>query len=347
MIKTLKRFFLICLACVMMLKSQAKIKSISLSITYSEEQLTLIKNAFDHPNLLIGDQLKYLNPKNFITTNLNTLSLNIYLSSLNTYSFKLQNQGFTIQNSPNKYNQLFIANYYAIEAINFSFQGSFLSAIASFEKALRASLKIKDFKKITAISTNLSRLYLLKNNILSAEEHNNIALIHYKRLKNNDGHLNCIIIKAQIALLKGEFRLAENIILKNALVLSAQLGNKKSEQQCYFELGKIYLKSKRLTEAKWFFIQSLTLADKLNLRLAKIKSLLLLAKIQNLNKDYSLALEDLLVVRKMSDNYTIVYQSDLQFELAKTYSYLHAEAKAKRSLLNFNMLKNNYLLRKI
>jgi len=347
MIKNTKRSFLICLACVIMLKSQANTKSTTLNIPYSEEQITLIKNAFDHPDFLIGDQLKYLNPKNFISTQLNILQLNIYLSSLNTCSFKLENKGFTIQNSANRDNQQFLANYHIIEGINYSFQGAISSAIASFEKALIACYALKDYKKLTLISTNLSSLYLLKKDVLSAEKKNNIALIYYRQLNTNSAIINCILIKAQIALYKGEFKKAENFILKNALLLSSQIESKKGEQQCYFELGKIYMKSKRFTEAKWFFIQSLTLADKLNLRLAKIKSLLLLAKIQNLNKDYTLALKDLLLVKKMSDNYTNVYQSDLQLELAKTYSYLHAEAKMDRSLLSFKTLKNNYLIHKI
>lgn len=343
MIKDLKRLFLVCHFCVVTLKSEAKTKSISVSIPYSEEQLKFIKDAFEHPDLLIGDQLQYLNPKNFIITHSNGLSLNIYLSSLNTNSFKLQNKRFTIQNYANRENQLFLANYYEIEAINYSNQGRFLSAIASFEKSLFGFQALKDFEKITAISANLSRLYLLKKDTRNAEYKNNTALTYYKKLNNSSGILNCFLLKAQIALFKGEFIKAENFILKKALIVSGRVGDKRREQRCYFELGKIYLKSKRLTEAKWFFIQSLTLADKLKLRSAKIKSLILLAKIQNMNKDYTLALKNLLLVKKMSDNYTNVYQSDLQLELAKTYSYLHIKTKAKRSLLNFNTLKNNYL----
>jgi hypothetical protein len=343
--KNLKSFLLFFLGNLLILISDVKASSNYSETEYSPEQKELINYAFNHPEFLIGDQLINLNAKKYILTNLNQLQLNIYLSGLIYNSYQIQNTDFIIQYSSNGNRNLYLTNYYNIEAINFSYTGFYSSAIASFKKSLIAAYALKDFKKIGSISSNLTHLYLLKNDLLNVEKNNNICLENLNNSNNRYGLINCVILKAHLALLKGEFQKAENIILKNALLLSSQ--SRKSEQQCYFELGKIYLKNKRFTEAKWFFIQSFTLAEKLNLRLSKIKSLLLLAKAKNMIKDHSLALNDLLLVEKMSDNTTTAYQIDLQLELAQTYSYLNAKVKAKRSLSNLMALKNNYLSPKI
>ncbi len=338
--KYLKRFYIICFVFLIIKKTTAKVSSLYSQSTLTIEQIDVINNAYDHPDFLIGDQLKNINPKKFISTNFNTLQLNIYLSGLSKVSYN-------IENPLNKNKPLHLANYYQLEALNYCYKGLYSLAIVNFEKSLLVYTALKDFNEIAKISQNLANLYLLKNNLKKAEEYNNISLIHYKLLNNSYKLINCVVLKAQLALLSGDFKKAENFILKNALLLSYQSGSKKSEQGCYYELGKIYLKNRRYTESKWFLIQSITLADKLNLKVSKIKSLLLLAKVKNSIKDHSLALSDLLLVKKMSDISTKDYQSDLQLELAQTYSYLNAVTKANQSLLSLKTLKNGYLLQNI
>lgn len=327
--------------CLMALKSPIKANTFSTTTTYSAEQLTLIKNAFNNSDFLIGDQLLKLDAKNLILTDFNELQLNTYLSGFKNDSFIVKNVSLTFQN-PSKRELSNTTIKHFITAINYYFNGYYLSVIASFKKSLITAYKLDDLKKTTLISINLSRLYLLNNDFSKAEENNKIAIKYYRL--SNDKLVNFVIFKAQIALLNKRYKNAENIILKNALMLSRQSRNKKSELQCYYELGKIYLKDKRFTEAKWFFIQSVMLVDKLNLRLSKIKSLLLLVKVKNLIQDHSLALKDLILVKKMSDSFNKAYQIDLQFELAQTYSYLSNEVKSHQSLLNYDSLKKYYLL---
>ncbi|TKC00323.1 tetratricopeptide repeat protein [Pedobacter cryophilus] len=292
--------------------------------SYSVEQKSLITTAFKHPDFLIGDQLIDLDSKSFIITGADKLQLNIYLSGINNKHFIHFDTNF--EGATTQKQLLAFTNFQKIKAINFCYQGLYSSAIANYNSALSGFKILKDTQNMASTSANLARLYFLKRDFTQSGAHNKTAITYYSLLKIKNQQINGLIFKAHLALLNGDFKTAENLILKNVLLLGV---NKINEQKCYLELGKIYLKSKRYTEAKWFFIQSLTLAEKLNSKSSKIQSLLLLARVKNIIKDHSLALKDLNIVKMLLDKSSESYKQDLDFEMAQTYSYLQNRSGKK------------------
>ena len=295
----------------------AKIK---LKSNYSIEQLQILNNASKKPYFLIADQLKYLYPKKFINSGVNLLSKNIALSFI------------TISDKPS-YFKYFENNLLAnddlegIKALNYAYLGLYKLSIVHYEKA-QSLLGVNDVvDNRIIIHKNLALLYYSQNNLIKASINNELLIIDAKQTSNNQLLIPSLIFKAKILLKKGEIKQSENMILKTALLINNGLNGKKKEQACYLQLGKIYLQAKKYTEAKWFFIQSLTISNQLNLNEQKIESLLLLAKVKNIIKDYSLALSDLIIVKNLLENGYSIYQDDYKLQLAQTNSYLRFPKK--------------------
>ena len=288
---------------------------IKLKSNYSDEQTQILNNASKHPYFLIADQLKYLYPKSFIISGIDSLTKNIALSFL------------TIGTKPNYFKYFentLVANadLESIKALNYAYLGLYKLSIVHYEQAQSLLGVNSNVDNNIIIRKNLAHLYYSQNNFIKAAINNKLLIMDAKQNSNKQLLISSLIFKANILLKKGEIKQAENTILKTALLINNGLNGKRKEQACYLQLGKIYLQSKKYTEAKWFFIQSLTLSNQLNLNEQKIESLLLLAKVKSLIKDYSLALSDLKLVKKLLQNGNTIYQNDYNLQLAQTNSYL-------------------------
>ncbi|MCY7292223.1 MAG: hypothetical protein LH615_08580 [Ferruginibacter sp.] len=215
------------------------------------------------------------------------------------------------------------ADLETIKALNDAYLGLYKSSIAHYEQSL-VLLKGINYGKnnCSFIYRNLAHLYYLQNDLIKASINNELLMLSAKQKQNNQLLISSLIFKADILLRNGEIKKAEHLILRNALLINNGLNGKKKEQACYLQLGKIYLQAKRYTEAKWFFIQSLTLSNQLNLKAQKIESLLMLAKVKNIIKDYSLALADLKMVNNLLQSGYSIYQDDYKLQLKQSYSYL-------------------------
>jgi ATP/maltotriose-dependent transcriptional regulator MalT len=288
---------------------------IKLKSNYSTEQVQIINNASKKPYFLIAYQLKYLYPKTFIVSGLNALTQNIALSFITSSTKPIYLKYF--QN-----NLLANADLESIKALNYVYLGLYKSSIFHYEKAL--GLLDDNNSRINHIIVykNLAHLYYSQKDLIGALNHNELLIKIAKQTSNNQLLISSLIFKANILLRKGEIKQAENTILKTALLINNGFNGKRKEQACFLQLGKIYLQAKKYTQAKWFFILSLTLSNQLNLNEQKIESLLLLAKVKNIIKDYSLASSDLKLVKKLLQNGYSIYQNDYYLQLAQTNSYL-------------------------
>jgi len=293
---------------------------IILKPNFSDEQIQILNNASKNPYFLIADQLKYLYPKKFINSGVNLLSKNIGLSFI------------TISAKPSYFkcfenNLLANADLEGIKALNYAYLGLYKLSIVHYEQA-QSLLGVNNVVDNRIINhKNLALLYYSQNNLIKASINNELLIMDAKQTSNNQLLISSLIFKATVLLKKGEIKQSENLILKTALLINNGLNGKRKEQACYLQLGKIYLQAKKYTEAKWFFIQSLTLSNQLNLNEQKIESLLLLAKVKNIIKDYSLALSDLIIVKDLLKNGNSIYQIDYNLQLAQTNSYLRFPKK--------------------
>lgn len=288
---------------------------IKLKSNYSTEQIQIQKNASKKPYFLIAYQLKYLYPKTFIVSGLNSLTQNIALSFI------------TSGNKPSyfKYfenNLLANADLESIKALNYAYLGLYRLSIEHYEQAQNLlGVNISVHNSII-IHKNLAHLYYSQKDFIRASIYNELLIKIAKQNSNNQLLISSLVFKSNILLERGETRQAEQLILSNVLLINNGRNGKKKEQACYLQLGKIYLQSKKYTQAKWFFIQSLTLSNQLDLNTQRIESLLLLAKVKSLVKDYSLASSDLKLVKNLLQKGYSIYQDDYNLQLAQTNSYL-------------------------
>ena len=311
--KTLKMLFVLIFWLVFnqnSISAEIKLKS-----NYSTEQIQILKNASKKPYFLIADRLKYLYPKKFINSDVNLLSKNIALSFI------------TISVKPSYFKcfeKVLLANadLEIIKALDYAYLGLYELSIEHYEQAQSLIVVNNAVDNRIIIHKNLALLYYSQNNLIKASINNELLISDAEQTSNNQLLISSLIFKANILLKKGKIKHAENMILKTALLINNGLNGKKKEQACYLQLGKIYLQARKYTQAKWFFIQSLTLSNQLNLNEQKIESLLLLAKVKNIIKDYSLALSDLIIVKNLLKNGYSIYQDDYNLQLAQTNSYL-------------------------
>lgn len=320
----------------MMLKSSAVF-----SFDYSAEQSVLIEESF-HSKFLIAEELRSLDARNFILSGWSPLDGNIYLSGMKKTNI-LPKASLEIGLSDTLFSKTLIelsAQNEKLHGINFAFKGFYQLATFHFSNALIQYAILKDTQNNILLRQNLSELYILQHRLDEALKinYNTESLLIKSNKKNKlvDNLLQRVTIEVE----KGNTKSAENIILKRVLAMGV---NKKQEQECYLSLGKIYLQAKRYTEAKWFFIQANTLAEKRNSRLGKIKSLLLLAKVQNQVGDHSLALNNILKAKNLITNSLKIYIIDVEMELAQTYRQLNQKQKSNIHSTNFNSIKTSYI----
>ncbi len=311
---------------------------------YSADQKNIAQQAFNHPPLLIADVLRYVNPEHFINPGYDILTKNIYFSNIKATDLLPPAWVNTSNDSAAlKIGKLLAASAELEKsmALYLAYQGDYSSSILYYEHALLKFNLMKDEFNKKNVNHNLSWLYYAQQEFKPALRHINSTIEMVKETGTRAELIECLIYKSGILLALGDVRSAEDIILKQSLSLCT--GNKKREQECYLQLGKIYLEAKRYTEAKWFCIQSSSLAERNNFRTGKIESLLLLAKVKISIKDYGLALQDLMIVGRLMTDQNRLFKPDLQLELAQTYSFLHQQENAQHALSQFNFLKSAHL----
>ncbi|OAQ39258.1 hypothetical protein A5893_11365 [Pedobacter psychrophilus] len=269
-------------------------------IIYDEEPSKSInKNHFllaDDSDFIIRHKLK---------THFNPLDLNIYLSGLPTQKF------FKLS----FFDNISMANYLEALAIYNTRANNFDDAILNFKQAYDLSLSLKNEFQSFALAYNLASLYFIKNDLANADLYSNYANKYIKGLSKPKLTFDQLLFESKIAASQNQIKKAENLILKNALPMSGRLG-KKAAYACYLQLGKIYLKAKRFTESKWFFIQALTTSSNINFKQGEIESLILLSKAKAEIKDYDLALQDLQKAKVLIEEGYPIYQEDLDLNLA-------------------------------
>ena len=266
------------------------------------------KISFNRPYFLISDANKNINRRDFIQSHFNKLDQNIYLSSINRNLFisKIETINF---------NKVASANFEEIKGLNEFYIGNHKQAINCFRTAQFACDSLRYPQQFASINGNLAKLYFMINNLEQAAFYNKKAKQYYAA-HNFRLYFNCLLLQSKIALANGSTSLSESIILKQALPASGKFSSKIPEFNCFLQLGKTYLMAKSLVQAKWFFIQAFSVAEKINYRNGKIESLLLLAKSKILLKDYQIAAMDLRKAEGLINASSAVYLPDLNHYLA-------------------------------
>jgi hypothetical protein len=116
----------------------------------------------------------------------------------------------------------------------------------------------------SGVATQLSSLYALKGHYIQAIEYQNTVLALAINTKNTALQAQTYIQLGKLASEQGNGVLAESYLLKNALPLLSKLNDKGTLISCYRELAYAYEVQELFAQAKWFYLQSLTLAKQKN-----------------------------------------------------------------------------------
>ncbi|HEX7366893.1 MAG TPA: hypothetical protein VF273_07350 [Pelobium sp.] len=258
--------------------------------------------ALDKNPVLISDSLKKTNVKLVLKSSLDKLSENIYFSSASRELFIRCILGRQVSTEKN-------LDFLEILALSDFYKGNGPQAEITFEIVFSQT---KDSLQKAQTCINLIKLNYLLHDFVKAKYFINVAKGSLQKIYSNQQKYNLVFTEAKIALSEGLTHKAEDLIINKALPMSAHVKGKLNEYNCYLFLGKIYLKARKLTQAKWFFIQANTIALNKNYIDGEIETSLLLAKTKIKSGDFSIALQDLAKAKKLIGKNHQIYLEDLQ-----------------------------------
>jgi len=312
--------------------------------SYSLESEKYLKSVFKAHSAtrLIAEDLQLLNVKEHIKSSFDQLTLQIYLSNIsgNKNAFLIENI-----NDRNVFFTLFsdhvsLANFLQSLAIFNVYSGDLQLAKKKFEDSLFQFQVIKDEKNIAIMAQNLSWIYFITGDTEIAAKFSEMAIASIQET-GNKATFEYLFWKNNMLLALGNANQVESHIL-NGILARASRNGKIKEWECYYQLGKSYLQQQKMVQAKWFFVQALTLSNGFNSKIPKIKSLLMLAKVKSKVKDYSLAIQDLKVAENLSERNKL-FKIDIAKQLADVYKALDNQDKEKYYSSVYIKLRKNYV----
>lgn len=294
---------------------------------------------------LLSEEIQKLDAKKFIKIHFDKLTFNIYSSNITEIENSLR-----INPMADKFNlymkmsdNISQGNILQIEAVLEAHKGNIFSAKKKFESALLQYKVIRDHKLVSIMAHNLSWTNFILGNYTDATEFNNLSIASGRITKDDDLLFDQLFWQNDLLLENGDANQAEELILKRILMMAYRTNNKQKEWQCYYYLGKSYLQQKKLTEAKWFFVQALTLSNGFDSKKPKIKSLLMLAKVKGKVKDYELAIQDLKVAESLSVGENKLFKIDVALQMAAIFKILNNKSKENYYSSAYIKMKENYV----
>jgi tetratricopeptide (TPR) repeat protein len=150
------------------------------------------------------------------------------------------------------------------EAFHHALAGNIDASIGLFENLASWDMVKNVLLLSSGVATQLSSLYALKGHYIQAIEYQNTILDLAINTKNTALEAQTYIQLGKLASEQGNGVLAESYLLKNALPLLSKLKDKGPLILCYRELAYAYEVQELFAQAKWFYLQSLTLAKQKN-----------------------------------------------------------------------------------
>lgn len=115
-----------------------------------------------------------------------------------------------------------------------------------------------------------------------------------------------------------------------------------SMRACYDRLSRVYRDQKKFSQAKWFILQSNTMARNQNDQANIVASLITLAGIKMDIKDYDLAVGDLKEALSLSSvNRYSDQQTNIMLAYARLYNSTHKPTKAAAAMKRYAFMKDS------
>ena len=174
-------------------------------------------------------------------------------------------------------------------------------SISYLKRAYILNDSLNDLYGMAKVSFKLAQMYQFKKNFDQASIHTSEVIRLAEGTVNFKQLASAYLLMGEISTAQKKYSAAENYLLKMALpIFYYKLKDKTGTMNSYRLLAKLYQQQKRMSEAKWFFIQENTMARNINHPSGIIFSLVNLAQVKTAIGDYSLAIRDYKEAEKIS-----------------------------------------------
>lgn len=310
------------------------------------EEQKYVANIFESSSdfSLIAEDLQLVGAKKYISSSFDQLTLQIYLSDIsgNQKTFLPNNNQSRINFFYFLSDSVALANLLQALAISNVYNGNLQLAEKDFEEALPQFKPIEDAGNRAIIAQNLSWINFITGNAKAAAEFSEIAIDYLEESENQAALFEYLFWKNDLLLASGKARQVEVHILNEVLARASHSGKLK-EWECYYQLGKSYLQQQKMVQAKWFFVQALTLSKGFNSKAPQIKSLLMLAKVKSKVKDYELAIQNLKEAESLSDGENKLFKIDVAQQMAAIYKVLNNQRQEDYYSSVYIKMRENYV----
>lgn len=149
-----------------------------------------------------------------------------------------------------------------------------------------------DYAGLAAMYTGLVNYYRGKSND-KVIQYMTKAAQNYREAGNNALAARSFLHSSNYLIIQKKYTQAERVIIDQTLPQYRITGNQEGRLLCFENLGKLYHEQKMYSQAKWFYLQSISLAQALDFKSKAISSSISLARIKSAQGDDESAINDL------------------------------------------------------
>ncbi|WP_411272768.1 tetratricopeptide repeat protein [Daejeonella sp.] len=232
---------------------------------------------------------------------------------------------------------------------NSAVEGNMDKALMFFHDALKINTELVDKTATVKNYFSLARIYKYREDLPQALKYN-MLIMEESLLSRNYRQLGEVYLNlASIWTAQNKYKDAEAILMNKALPLFAyKIHDKIGLMRSFDQLAEIFHLQKRFSEAKWFYIQSNTVARKLNNSTGIVNSLVSLGHVKMSIGDHQLALTDLREAEKLSISNKYKFKLvEIKGDLSKVYAAMGNKSAANSALSEFTVLKEAILKSKL
>lgn len=228
---------------------------------------------------------------------------------------------------------------------NAAVAGNLDKALMFFHDALKINKEIENRQAMVKNYFSLARIYKYREDFPEAIKYNELILEEALINKNNRQLGEVYLNLANIWTSQRRYKEAEAIIMSKALPLFAyKIHDKISLMKSFDQLADIFKQQKRFSEAKWFYIQSNSVARKLNNSSGIVNSLVSLGHVKMSIGDHQLALTDFKEAERLSLSNKYQFKLvEIKGDLSKVYAAMGNKTAASSALSEFTVLKDKIL----
>lgn len=185
-------------------------------------------------------------------------------------------------------------------AILAALKGDFDQSEYGFNQSLRSTL-IKDNQNLKmGIYSLMGLMMQLKGDLDQAANYQQQALDMAITLKDSFRMASTLMHLGHIKTLQAKYPAAEQYLIRMALPAFNRIKNKEGMVMCYRQIADSYLHQGLLSQARWFYVQSLSQARKISYQPGIITALAELGQLKYHAGDFELALKEWLEAEQLA-----------------------------------------------